>query len=358
MGTILFAGGGTLGHILPSLAVQERLPSHQSTFFLIGTKQAEIDAVINAGMPFASLNVPPFPPVFSVDFLLFPFRFLRAFVRSFFFLTQQNVSVVFSKGGYVSVPVCLAAYSLRIPIVWHASDSVLSRSDRCFLSLASVFCTGFPLDDLGLSSSPCIRCTGNPVRSLLCKGSKDEALRITNLRPDQPTVLIMGGSQGALSINQAVQTMLDELLIMVQVIHLTGEGKGVTYTHPSYYTCSFADGEHLSHLYALADIVVSRAGAGSISELAALRKPTILIPLEGVAHDHQVRNAEVLATANAALHLPQSQIDELPTLLRETLSGSQTCITLGTNLHHFFPLDAAASLATILLDEARGTQIE
>ncbi len=357
MKNILFVGGGTLGHIFPSFAVAEHLPKTHEPLFIIGTKKAEIDVMTQSGYRFFSLDVPPFPRECSLSLFLFPLQFLRACVRACSLLRSTKISIVFSKGGYVSVPVCCAAFLLNIPIIWHASDSVLSRSDRLFQRVSRVFCTGFPPHALGIPSSCSVRYTGNPVRSSLCSGSKDEALRITGLSAEKPTILVLGGSQGALSINLALQEMLPLFVSSVQIIHLTGEGKHITFSHPSYYASPFSS-DALPHFYALADIIVSRAGAGSISEVATLSKPLILIPLEGIADDHQVHNAEVLRDAGAARLLPQKRIAELPTILQGLVEDLSQQRTLGNTLHTFFPSESARHISSILLDEALLTSVE
>ncbi len=357
MKNILFVGGGTLGHIFPSFAVAECLPKECDVLFVIGTKKAEVDALTHSEHRCVSLDAPPFPRELSASFFLFPFSFLRAFCRAFFLLRKEHISVIFSKGGYVSVPVCLAAFFQRIPIIWHASDSVLSQSDRLFLPLARVFCTGFPLDVLGLSSVKLARHTGNPVRSFMMHGSKADGYRITGFSEAKPTLLVLGGSQGALSINIALQDMLPTLVEFCQVIHLTGEGKAIPFFHPSYYSSTFSF-DDLPHLYSISDVVLSRAGAGGISELASLSKPTILVPLEGVADDHQVKNATVLSDARATLFLSQDALHTVPEILQKLFRDPLQTQHLGEQLHSFFPSNSASTIASILLDVCAGVRVE
>ncbi len=246
------------------------------------------------------------------------------------------------------MPVCLAAALLRIPVILHASDSVPNLSDRLLGLFAKKICTGFPVEAFPSGLRRKAVQTGNPVRAMIFDGSESAGQGFTGFSGRRPVVMIIGGSQGARALNEAVEKHFDELIALADVIHITGAGKGISKSHARYFSRPYVL-EELPHLYALADVVVTRAGAGALSELAALKKPVIIIPLAGVAHNHQVRNAEVLAALGAAKLLSQKNIDELPSRIRNLLTASDRQ-AFGDNLAKALPTDAAAAIAKIVLD--------
>ncbi len=169
--------------------------------------------------------------------------------------------------------------------------------------------------------------------------------------------MIVGGSQGARAINEAVDRHFEELLEAADIIHLTGAGKGIARTHARYFARPYVL-EELPHLYALADLIVTRAGAGTLSELAALRKAAIVIPLTGVAHDHQMKNALILVRQGAIELLAQENIDTLVQSITTLLADTQRRRVLGERLAQAFPVDAAKRIAMILLDSLGEQQIQ
>ncbi len=350
--TILFVGGGSLGHVLPSLAVAEALHSIDPALhchFLCADRSSET-SVLNAGhFSYSVLRAPKFPRALSFQAMLFPFVFLAALRRSYRIMRTVRPSVVFTKGGYISIPPCLVAWCLRIPLVAHTSDAVPNLSDRILGRLAKTVCTGFPISLLPSALTSHAKQTGNPIRSFLRSGSRERGLSLTGFSGDRPIVLMMGGSQGALRINQAVDRHREELTATADIVHLTGEGKGMSHSCPGYVAWPSV-GPELADLYCIADVVVTRAGAGAISELATLRKATILLPLQGVAHDHQVSNAEFLAQHNAAEVMMDDAYDTLPERLAALLGHEHRLEELRTNIGSIFPPNAAETVAHIVLD--------
>lgn len=350
--TILFVGGGSLGHVLPSIAVWEevhRMDASLRAVFVTAERKEEIDAVMTAGYTVKPLRAPKCPRATSVHALLFPFRLFVTCVRSWRILSAVRPGVVFSKGGFVSTPFCFVAWLRCIPIVMHMSDSVPSVSDRIVGRFARVVCTGFPLDTLLGSLLPRAVHTGNPVRTVIAQASKSSGMRITGFSGRRPVVMITGGSQGAQSINEEVDRMFDSLIDTADVIHLTGTGKGIARTHARYYARPLVH-EEFPHLLALADIVVTRAGAGALAEMARLQKTAIVIPLEGVGHDHQVKNARLLQQNAAIDLLPQSELSSLLIHIRRLLDDSERREALGENLQNIFTISASNTIAKIILD--------
>lgn len=350
--TILFCGGGSMGHITPSLAVAQALRSaHPSArpVFVCSNRTEEIDVLHRAGVQYRTVHAGKFPRGLSLRIFSFPILFIASFFRSLRIIAREKPSLVFSKGGYVSVPVCLAAFMKRVPVILHVSDSVPSLSDRLIGRIAKRICTGFPVDTLPTSLRAKAVQTGHPVRPMILEGSRAAGQRITGFSGRRPVLLVTGGSQGSVALNEAIEQHFKHLIDLADIIHITGEGKSTSIVHARYVTRTYAHDE-MPHFYALADVAVTRAGAGTLAELGALKKPAIVVPLEGVAHDHQVRNAERLAAAGAVEHLPQEALAELPERIAALLKDAARLARLGTALHAVFPSDAAKKTAAAILD--------
>lgn len=306
MHTILFAGGGSIGHIAPSVAVWhavQQMHSDVSAHFVCSDRGQDEVFLKAEGCTHTVLHAPRMGIALLWQFPVSVWRALAI-------LRQHTPAVVFSKGGYVAVPVCVAAWLLKIPIVQHETDSILGRANRWTAALASKVCLGFPSND---PSGKYIH-TGNPVRVAISNGSRQEGQQITGFSGERPVLLVTGGSQGAQNINNAIAEQIDALTQTWDIIHLTGVGKGIAVESPHYYSEEFATAT-LPHLFALADCAISRGG-GSIAELSANGIAVIAVPLRGVGHDHQQRNAELLAKRNAAIVLQDEELAQqlLPAL--------------------------------------------
>ena len=302
-----------------------------------------------AGVEYRAVNAGKFPRGFSLRIFSFPILFVASFFQSLGVIGREKPVLVFSKGGYVSVPVCIAAFLRRVPVVLHVSDSVPSLSDRLIGRMAKRICTGFPTDTLPKSLQAKAVQTGHPVRPMILEGSRAAGQRITGFSGRRPVLLVTGGSQGSVALNEAIETHFKHLIDLADIIHITGEGKSTSIVHARYVTRTYAHDE-MPHFYALADVALTRAGAGTLAELGALKKPAIVVPLTGVAHDHQVRNAERIAKAGAAEHLPQTELAQLPTRIASLLKDAARLSQLGAALHAVFPFDAAKKTAAVILD--------
>lgn len=340
-GHVLFVGGGSIGHIAPSIAVarslKERLPEAQM-HFVVSTRPDDVSFVEKAGFP-----VTPFDaPRLSWNVL---WKFFRSTQRARALLRQLQPDVVFSKGGYVSVPICRAAHTLGIPIVLHESDAVSGWANRFVARWARTVCTGFT----GSIRSPKAVFTGIPIREDMAAGSRQRGLALTGLSRTRPVLLIVGGSQGALELNRAVAGHLPELLEHCEIIHLTGRGKETVVGHvPGYWQCPFAV-EDYPHLFAAADLALSRAGATTLMELAAIGLPAILVPLTGVAHDHQRRNAEAAVESGGCILLEQERLPEsLVATVRHLIEATDSRHIMGSKMRTLFRPDAARQIADVI----------
>ncbi|OGJ60686.1 hypothetical protein A3C52_01910 [Candidatus Peribacteria bacterium RIFCSPHIGHO2_02_FULL_51_15] len=343
--TVIFCGGGSVGHLAPAIAVADTMiKKFRITPLFICSCRTEAELLRKKGYVFEKIKTPRFPGKNVLRWLMFPCGFMKAFLRSLSILKKTKAAAVFGKGGSLSVPVCLAAWCRNIPVIIHESDCVPGMATVFLSRFAKKICTGFRKETFPSSWEPKIAHTGNPVRPEISLGSVPAGQRITGFSGRRPVVMIIGGSQGALALNAAAEENFEKLKDLADLIHITGTGKETGKIHARYFSRPFVM-EELPHLMALSDLVVTRAGAGVISELAILKKPAIVVPLEGVAHDHQTLNAELLAKNGAVEILRQKNLKELPEIVRMLLKDITRRNALGENLSRFFPAGAAEKVA-------------
>ncbi len=308
----------------------------------------EAEFLRNAGIPFTALPVRnPHP--------LRLFGFISSLLTASRVFSSFKPNVVFSKGGGISVPVAIIAKLRGVPVVLHESDAVSGNANRVVALWAKTICKGFPVShQQSTISNEQFVFTGNPVRPEVTQGNKEEGKKITGLDGSKPVLLVIGGSQGAQALNEAVTSQIDALLKVVEIVHLTGLGKETKIQKPGYWAKPFAYGE-LQHLYALADFALSRSGAGAITELAANGIPAILVPLRGVAHDHQEANAVRAAESGGCTVVQQT---ELVTMLRTVVESlaldAERRKEMSQNIRSLARSDAAQVLADVVLRTARG----
>ena len=337
---VLCVGGGSVGHLAPAVAVAKELLKKKETEirFVCSDRSEEARYLGAEGFAFDAIPIPR-------RSLLLPLTLLRGYLRSNAVMKRWKPDVVFSKGGAVSVPACLAARRLGIPIVLHESDGVMGRANRLIARWARHVCLGLPMQthvDRGVV-------TGNPVRPFVTKGERAEGLRITGLSGKRPIFLVMGGSQGARAFNDVIKELLPELLTFCDVIHLTGPGKSGAAARPGYWSEEFAQAE-LPHLYAVADAALSRAGSGSIGELAACAIPTILVPLRGLAQDHQLKNARTVEQNGGAIVLEQDALrSRLVSVVRRFVEDKSFSSELSGKIAAIARPDAARQIASIIV---------
>jgi UDP-N-acetylglucosamine--N-acetylmuramyl-(pentapeptide) pyrophosphoryl-undecaprenol N-acetylglucosamine transferase len=231
-----------------------------------------------------------------------PIFVLIGFIQSLIILIRVWPDVVFSKGGYVSLPVVLAAFVLRRPVILHESDGRMGIANRIASKTAKKVCVAFPeLQKSAGAGSGKFILTGNPIRENILGGSPEEGYRLTGFTPNRPVVLIWGGSQGARDINEMTERDFSRLKKHFQIIHVTGAGKGTNIKDPAYRSFDYLDDE-LRHIYAITDFAVGRGGANSLFELALMEKPNIIIPLN---NPDQKKNAEYFEKNGAGIVLTE-----------------------------------------------------
>lgn len=302
------------------------------------------DLVKQAGLPFKSIFTGKLRRYFSWRNFTDPFLVLAGFFQAFFLVAHFKPHAVFTNGGFVSVPVTLAAFVLRRPVVLFVSDSSLSLSARIISHFARKICLAF--SDT-LPPGPRVKHTGNPVRVSLKHGDPQEGYSLTGLAPGKPVLLVWGGSLGAQQINHLLADNFNALKHVFQVVHVTGEGKQIPISDPHYKAFSYLNEHQLKHIYAITDVVLSRAGANTLFELAYVGKPNVLVPLTS-AHTHQVKNALYFEKMGASivLHPGDDLVELLTALWNNPLKRSQ----MQEALQSVASPHAARTMAQIILN--------
>jgi UDP-N-acetylglucosamine--N-acetylmuramyl-(pentapeptide) pyrophosphoryl-undecaprenol N-acetylglucosamine transferase len=292
MTRIVFTGGGTAGHITPNIAliqkIKEKHPDYQILY--IGSKKGpEATMIPEIDVDFKGIYTGKLRRYFSWQNFIDFFRIPIGVIQSFFILRKFKPKVVFSKGGYVSIPVTYAASWLKIPIILHESDVLPGLANSMAAKKASVVCMAFDECKVNFPKDVKKVLTGNPIREYLLKGSPEKAYKMTDFSKDKPVILVMGGSQGAKNINEALINALPK--IDSQVIHITGKGKKIRDNSENYKSFEYLNKE-LADIYSITDLVVCRSGANSLAEIEAIGIPAILIPIgRSASRGEQTLNA-------------------------------------------------------------------
>ena len=293
MKKIILTGGGTAGHVTPNIAL---LPSLRELGFdirYIGTYNGMEKGLIEAqDIPYSGIASGKLRRYFDLKNFTDPFRVLKGYFEANRILKSYKPDIVFSKGGFVSVPVVAAAHRLHIPVVVHESDITPGLANKLCFPYAAKICCNFP-ETLNFLPKEKSVLTGSPIRAELLSGSRDNGLLLTGFSGSKPVLLIIGGSLGSVKINNAIRSCLSEILSTFDIIHICGKGnvEGALTSTVGYKQYEYVSLE-LKDLFALSDIVISRAGANTICEILALKKPNILIPLSSAAsRGDQVLNA-------------------------------------------------------------------
>ena len=293
MKKIVMAGGGTAGHVTPNIALFPSLKEDGFEIYYIGSYEGIEKGLIKAqNIPYYGISSGKLRRYFDPKNFSDPFHVLKGFFQARKLLHRIRPDLVFSKGGFVSVPVIFAAKTLGIPAIIHESDLTPGLANKLAFPAASKICCNFPETMKYLPEGKAVL-TGSPIRRELLTGSRLAALDFCHFTADKPVLLIIGGSIGSVFINNAVRHSLDRLLEKFQIIHLCGKGNlDPTLADRQGYAQYEYISDNLADLFAAADLVISRAGANSICELLALRKPNILIPLSARAsRGDQILNA-------------------------------------------------------------------
>ena len=309
MKKIILTGGGTAGHVTPNLALLPALQAEGFEVHYIGSKDGlEKDLINDAGIPYHPISSGKLRRYMDVKNITDIFRVIKGLGDAIGVIRRLKPDIVFSKGGFVTVPVLAAARILGVRSVTHESDITPGLANRLSQPFVNKICVSFPETLTYLPERKSVL-TGTPIRKELLQGDRQKGLNICNWPADnKPVVLITGGSLGAAAINACIRESLPQLTKTFRVVHLCGKGNLSGITIPEYAEFEYVQ-EGLADLFALADIVVSRAGANTLFELLALRMPNLLIPLtKEASRGDQLLNAESFALQGFSMILPEGNM--------------------------------------------------
>lgn len=330
MKRIILTGGGTAGHVTPNIALLPRLRELEYDIHYIGSYNGmEKNLIAKQNIPYHGISSGKLRRYFSLQNFTDPFRVLKGFGEANKLMKELKPDVIFSKGGFVSVPVVFAAKKNHVPVIIHESDMTPGLANKLSFSSASKICCNFPETLDTLPEGKAIL-TGSPIRQELLTGDREVAKKFCGFTSDKPVILVVGGSLGAVAVNDAVRRLLPELLKNFQVVHLCGKGKmDASLVGTEGYVQFEYIQEELRDLFALADIVISRAGANAICEILDLRKPNLLIPLSAnSSRGDQILNARSFERQGFSKVLEEEEITDevLLAAIRDLYDNRQTFI--------------------------------
>ena len=310
MKKIVMTGGGTAGHVTPNIALFDSLQKDGYEIHYIGSYEGiEKGLIEDKKIPYYGISSGKFRRYRSWKNLTDPFRVLHGVFQARRLLGRIRPNVVFSKGGFVSVPVVMAAKTRHIPVIIHESDMTPGLANKLAMPSATKVCCNFPETLPYLPKEKAVL-TGSPIRQELLHGNKQAAKDFCGFTDDLPILMVMGGSIGSVYINNAIRGCIDTLLTKYQIIHLCGKGNiDESLKDKKGYAQFEYISENLPDLFAAADLVVARAGANSICELLALHKPNILIPLSrNASRGDQILNANSFAKQGFSAVLEEEEV--------------------------------------------------
>ena len=311
--TILFTGGGSAGHVTPNLALIKRFQDMHWTIVYIGSKNGiERKIIERTQIAYYAITTTKLHRYFSWKNFLIPIKLLCAITQAYFICKKTKPSVVFSKGGFVALPVVIAAWLNRIPIMVHESDLSPGLANRLSFPFSQCIAITAAITARSIKQKSKLLLTGTPIRENLLQGKAERGLAYCGFYNTKPVLLIFTGSLGAKKINQAIDRILKRLLNTFQVIHIVGNDTKKIHMNniAGYYAVNYLN-EELADVMACADLVISRAGANAIYELLTLKKPHILIPLPAYAsRGDQIENAHYFSEQGLSVVLDEDNLTD------------------------------------------------
>jgi UDP-N-acetylglucosamine--N-acetylmuramyl-(pentapeptide) pyrophosphoryl-undecaprenol N-acetylglucosamine transferase len=336
MKKIIMTGGGTAGHVTPNIALLPALKEAGYDITYIGSYNGmEKDLIEGVSIPYHGIDSGKLRRYFDLKNFSDPFRVIKGFGQAVSLMKKIKPDIVFSKGGFVSVPVVLAAKLCGIPAIIHESDITPGLANKIAIKGAKKVCCNFPETLKYLPADKAVL-TGTPIRKELLSGDKEAAYTLCNFPAERkPVLLIIGGSTGSKAINQAVRGILPQLLAEFHVIHLCGKGNvDPQLEGRSGYAQFEYVSKELTDMFALCDLAISRAGANAICELVALRKPNILIPLSAAAsRGDQILNANSFKRQGFSYVIQEEDVTDTLLLqaVKEVYNNRQTYVDAMAN---------------------------
>ncbi|MGN0244305.1 MAG: undecaprenyldiphospho-muramoylpentapeptide beta-N-acetylglucosaminyltransferase [Lachnospiraceae bacterium] len=348
MKRIVLTGGGTAGHVTPNMALIEELKKEDYDIHYIGSYEGiEKQLIADTEVPYYAIASGKLRRYFDWKNISDPFRVLKGFGQALRLMKKLKPDVLFSKGGFVSVPVVLAAKQCHVPVIIHESDMTPGLANKICIPAASKVCYNFPETKQYLPQEKAVL-TGSPVRKELFMGDNEKGRQICHFTDEKPVVMIIGGSLGSAVINQAVREQLDDMLEDFQIIHLCGKGKLDSSLQDKQGYCQFEYVKsELCNLFAAADVVISRAGANAINEILTLKIPNILIPLsQSASRGDQILNANSFERQGfSKLILEENLTSEgLLAAVREVYHNRNTYIEAMENAQKLNPVETIMGL--------------
>ena len=354
MKRIVLTGGGTAGHVTPNIALLPGLKERGYDISYIGSYEGiEKELIEKEGIPYYGISSGKLRRYVDLKNLSDPFRVFKGLNEAGRLLRQLKPDVIFSKGGFVAVPVILAAGRKHIPIIAHESDMTPGLANKICIPYAAKICCNFPETKQNLPEGKAV-VTGSPLRKELMEGDAAAGRAFCGFDDSKPVLMITGGSLGSVNVNNHMRAILPALLEEFQVVHLCGKGNldfSLENT-PGYWQYEYI-GKELPDLFAMADLIVSRAGANSICEISALAKPNLLIPLSANAsRGDQILNARSYEKQGFSKVLEEEELtdDILLATIRDLYQNRQTFIDTMRAANH----TDAVTMILDLLDEACG----
>ncbi len=346
---VCLTGGGTAGHVMPNVALIPYLQKEGVDLYYVGSGGIEKEIIAGTGIQFRKILSGKLRRYFSIRNFIDGFKVIIGCIQSFFILLFHRVDVVFSKGGFVSVPVCVAAKLLGIKIITHEADLSVGLANRIIARLADKICYSFEDTKKYLPQSKAVF-TGVPIRDELFGGSREAGLNFCGFDPkdSRKIILVMGGSLGALRINKVLSDSLEELLKRFRIIHITGKHSSPTPIPGSYAPFQYISTE-LKDVFAITDFVVARAGANSIFEYLALKIPMLLIPLKIGSRGDQLQNANYFKKKGYAHVLDEEEMNS-KLFVEEVEDLEQHCDEIKANMNELSQ-NASLLIRDILLSE-------
>ncbi len=326
---IVFTGGGSGGHVTPNIAIIEEMKKDHEIIYIGSINGIEKKLIEDINIPYKSIETGKLRRYLSKENLKDFFKVFKGISEAKKLLKEINPDIVFSKGGFVSVPVVIGASLNKIPIVIHESDMTSGLANKIAMPFAKKICVSFE-ETMKNEKRKNMILTGTPVRREIFEGSKEKGYKFTGLTKDKPIIIVMGGSLGAESVNKSVRENLDELTKEYQIIHLCGKGK-VSKEHENikgYIQYEYVSSE-LKDMFAVSDLIITRAGANSIFEILLLTKPNILIPLSKKAsRGDQILNAESFRKQGFSYVIEEEELTsrKLSDSIKEVLNNKDTYI--------------------------------
>lgn len=330
MKRIILTGGGTAGHVTPNIALLPRLKELNYDIHYIGSYHGiEKELIEQFDIPYHGISSGKLRRYFSLKNFTDPFRIVKGLAEADKLIKTLKPDVIFSKGGFVSVPVVMAGKRRHVPTIIHESDMTPGLANKLSIPSATKVCCNFPETLEHLPKDKAVL-TGSPIRQELLSGNKVAALDFCGFTSDKPVVLVIGGSLGSVAVNNAVRAILPELLKDFQLIHLCGKGKVDESLKDlkGYVQFEYVQNE-LKDMFALTDVIISRAGANAICEIAALRKPNLLIPLSASAsRGDQILNARSFERQGFSIVIEEKELtnDKLLSSIRNLYDNRETYI--------------------------------